>query len=900
MLGLTLREEFLGTRHHGTAIELANEKNTGATQIHAADLLNLTYPTTDVISAIEATGLEYGQPITIIGERGQGKSHLLSVLHHALTSPDVTSEWLRNWGERLDKQSLRDIKLRPKMFVISESVHRQNYKFLWDILFERHPHGERVLGRWESMDGKRTDIPGNHLLLDMFSHTPTALILDEFQTWFEGLTNTAEHPYRSWAFNFIQILSEIAKEHPDKLLLIVSVRSGDTESYRQLHRVNPRRIDFKGPNAQKDRLHLLLHRLFENRMIIPEEQIEAVVGVHANEHLRLFSVPASEHQRVRRTYVESWPFAPHLMTLLEDQVLLSTHAQGTRDIIRILADVFKCRIASLAGTLSCASVITAADFRIDDEKCGIAALLDAVSNEHHANLRAIAQRNLDCARGALKDPSSQAPHLAEIMSSLWVRSLAVNNAGADKLELQRDITRYEPHDDNAFLFELGLITENSFNVHKQGPRFVFREEENPHAKLLAYAKNDKLFADGRDKARLLRLVRFIIGGSEAIAKKFHIIVLGPDWTTNPWQFVPEEDLFPKWDHRIRYVIVPAPTERQPSELLGPWLKEHLQKKRNTLRFVLPPKGTQNIYTDEDVIQHARAIQLADEWKATERVYKDLQKKHEEDLTKLLEKRFNTIAILLRWDYQNPGKSKFRSTSRSFTITETPVVLDDFIRNNWNPPEEYETFVVRAAKDRRTMGYAMQQLQEPRPPENDCITWLGEEQMTLRMLKICAEGSIAISAYGKCHLQKKKDEDENTALARMKKVIEPEDNPGRWKMLNESTLTLPLDEGIIGPDTDPDPPSSTPPKPPPPTKLVPRISTNAKSPLNLLGQMEGWGIAANTEVQSVVIKVQKLRGEQLIELVKRLPDGATYELSVNTVELLTDEEKAEAAKTEADK
>jgi hypothetical protein len=33
MLGLTLRKEFQGKRLKGTAIELANEKNTGATQI---------------------------------------------------------------------------------------------------------------------------------------------------------------------------------------------------------------------------------------------------------------------------------------------------------------------------------------------------------------------------------------------------------------------------------------------------------------------------------------------------------------------------------------------------------------------------------------------------------------------------------------------------------------------------------------------------------------------------------------------------------------------------------------------------------------------------------------------------------------------------------------------------
>ena len=44
MLGLTLREEFRGKRLKGTAIELSNDTNTGATQIAAKEFLEITYP----------------------------------------------------------------------------------------------------------------------------------------------------------------------------------------------------------------------------------------------------------------------------------------------------------------------------------------------------------------------------------------------------------------------------------------------------------------------------------------------------------------------------------------------------------------------------------------------------------------------------------------------------------------------------------------------------------------------------------------------------------------------------------------------------------------------------------------------------------------------------------------
>ena len=46
MLGLTLREEFRGKRLKGTAIELSNDQNTGATQIAAKQFLEITYPRT--------------------------------------------------------------------------------------------------------------------------------------------------------------------------------------------------------------------------------------------------------------------------------------------------------------------------------------------------------------------------------------------------------------------------------------------------------------------------------------------------------------------------------------------------------------------------------------------------------------------------------------------------------------------------------------------------------------------------------------------------------------------------------------------------------------------------------------------------------------------------------------
>ncbi|MDR0211908.1 MAG: hypothetical protein LBJ33_22460 [Pseudomonas putida] len=81
MLGLTLREEFRGKRLESTAIELSNDQNTGATQI-AKQLLEITYPTHDLLKGIEAIGPNQGCPVAVIGERGLGNAASRSVSIH--------------------------------------------------------------------------------------------------------------------------------------------------------------------------------------------------------------------------------------------------------------------------------------------------------------------------------------------------------------------------------------------------------------------------------------------------------------------------------------------------------------------------------------------------------------------------------------------------------------------------------------------------------------------------------------------------------------------------------------------------------------------------------------------------------------------------------------------------
>ena len=332
--------------------------------------------------------------------------------------------------------------------------------------------------------------------------------------------------------------------------------------------------------------------------------------MHITEHLRLAEVPPAEHERVRRGFSESWPFAPHLLQLLEDQVLVATSAQETRDLIKILADLYKRHTKGQP-------LITAADFRLDDDRSGIASLIDSVANQHHQDLREKALRNMEAVQDAVHD-ATLVPHLPELVSALWVRSLAVGNlAGATASTLHVDITRESAIDDNSFQDELSLIVENSFNIHQQGDRLVFKDEENPQARLMASARNDRLFGTGtamheQDLDQLAKETRYVIG--DTTAQQYRIVVLGRHWLSNPWDELDESERPERWtDQRIPLIVLPECPDKL-SERLGAWLKDNLQKKRNTVRFLIPHDGANNAYYDRDLVVLARAVCLAEAWK----------------------------------------------------------------------------------------------------------------------------------------------------------------------------------------------------------------------------------------------------------------------------------------------
>lgn len=907
MLGLQLRDEFKGARLRGTTIDFTNDAKTGALDMAAQEFLRITYPSVDLIKTIKAAAPGSNRAVVLIGDKGQGKSHLMAALCHLLRDPEAGEAWLKDWSDKLGRPELAQLGLHSARHVIAEPLHDRRFAYLWDLLFARHPNGEYARGVWA---GQKTEVPGKDILVAMFKNKPCALLLDEFQTWFDGLSD-AQEPRQVWAFNFIQLLSEIAENNPELLTLVVSVREGSSNAAQQLFRVNPVRVDFKGEQAQHDRRRLLLYRIFENRINISEAQIVPLIEPHLSEFVRLGQRPASEVDKHRARFVEAWPFSPELLQLLDDEVIFAIKAQGTRDLVRILVELFK----TAGDTIP---VITPADFELSgDDRGSAAALIDNVGIDHHKQLRDRALRNLTAVQEALGGDLTGVPHLREILTSLWLRSLSLDNqrVGADPETLQIDVTRGARLDDNAFQAELASIESNSYNIHKIGSRLVFKLEENARTRLMAHARNDKLFQNGEDVDFLASEIRHAIGGDAQISGMYRTIVLKREWNNSPWDEV-EESLRPNvWDNKIPLIVLPA----YPAELnavLGAWLKKFLGSNRNTVRFLLPKKGSDGasaIYQDKELILAARAASLAKGWAKDEPAYKMLSTEFLGALKTRIAERFDRFAILSVWNHEDSSKCVFSVEPHGTKGDKIPTAIQEKIKQNLFVDEDFDELVVSFAEKNMSMAKLLAELREPRGGGLDCIPWLGEAEAKDSVLAVCAAGQITIHARGLNSLQVVPGEPSDVALRRMKR-----DFNVTGKQLEDTTLSKPgsapsssgqtpivLPVGGIGglPGIAPVPgapgapaPGDAPPQnpfgdPPPAgggagthTPITTKLESAPTSGLNLLSRVvDTWHVGPATTVRNVSIKVEKLTGAQLQQLIRNLPDGLSYGLDADKEE-----------------
>ncbi len=928
MLGLKLRDEFLGAHMPGTAISLRTSDAQGAAQKAPEQMLTITYPTADVQTALKAISVKRsGRPIVLIGDRGRGKSHIMAVMHHAIQSPEIVESWLHGWGEKLESNEMKSLKIVKGFVPISEPVHNHEYTLLWELLFDRHPKGEYYRGKFEQM---AQSYPPRTLLEKMFKDQPTCLILDEFQTWYTGLPEkdpkTGYH-LRQWAYNFMQNLSEIAKDRPEILIFVISVLNNQNDAFQQIHRQQPLLVDFRGPTAKQDRQRLLLHRLFINRDNIPDNDICNLAGIYADERFRILHADKSEAEksRIRQEVFDCWPFSPELLELLENHILFSEAAQETRDLIRILAQVYRSRGENVP-------LITPGDFFVDDDSDEVQSLVDSIAVQAgQEKLRLVAQQNL----ASVRDAGITSDNARELFSAIWIRSMSPGrNVGGTPAELHLDITRQNPVDDNAFQAEITLLIENSVNIHGDeipGGPLWFSLHENPRSKVRACAKNDKLWQaggmasagqityPGKDIEHLRYTLRHLLV-SEIHQPASRVIILGPNWNHDPWSEVDEAYKPQKWDRPI-LLVIPEQIEGGSSGIyacLGSWLAKHIQTRRNTVRFLLLVHNVQSLYTDRDLIYSARCSFLcsASGW-GTDATYRSLYQDFNRPLRQALKTRFNRFAILQEWDYQQPQNCKFDIEKISAQETKIPANVEEKILTNLFDQTEFKKFVLQRAKDADFMSSLIDDLVDPPPPDTGkTIPFLGETKTYEFILDIAAKGHIVLNVSGTWIGRRTQDTSDDEALRYIRSKAFRTGQEMRQIQLGlpgavgGGTITAPsapanplLTTPSAGnPETPSYPPTGIPtgdvtineggsqagdtttgpsPVPPvPPSMPQTKRAEEPASGINLSGCFESWGISSDKTIDAAKIEFSGLSAQQIKQILQRIPSSfkATMEIT----------------------
>jgi len=915
MLGLKLRDEFLGATMPGTVIELRNSDNQGAVQKDPQQILSITYPTTDVQAALAAVseGRE-ALPVVLVGGKGRGKSHIMAVMHHAVASPNAVEPWMKEWGHKLSRPKLQNASPVKGYLPISEPLHNHEYQYLWDLIFERHPKGQYYRGQFENMGQL---LPPRSLLEKMFSEHPTCLILDEFQTWYNGLPETDPKTglkTRSNAFNFIQILSELAVARPDILILVISVLDINNEAYQQIHRQGPLLINFHGANVKQDRRNLLLHRLFENRPQISSKELESLVAPYAAERFRLLFPGQSEHEQagVLNEVVEGWPFSPELIDLLENHILMHSAAQNTRDLIRILAQAYKSR-----GSAS--PVLTPADFFVDGDQAAARVLVEAVaSTQTQEKLIEIALNNLK----ALREAKAEVTHDREMISAIWMYSLVLgSNPGVAPPRLQLAITRDKPIDDNMFQTDLLHLEDSGFNIHKDDAGLLrFDLEENPRSKVMALAKNENFWDasaptspgqptyPGQDIEHIRKTLKaMFVPEIQAPAAK--IIVLGRNWRDNPWTEVDEADQPAKWDRQVLLVIPEkfSADKVSISKTLGFWLKNKVTKRRNTIRFLLSAVEAENLFLDQRLIFFARCCFLCSKfaWGRHDKKYSAQAPLFDRELRKALQARFNRFAILRKWNYEQPQECVFDVETLTRQGAEIPSELEEKLAKEMFDPTEFRRMVLSYAESMKYFGDLLDELSEPPAPgSGEALPFLGGNVLYEHLLRLSARGDIVLNINGAWLGREQQDASEDAAYKRIrvKAFHSPPENrqvllglPGH---VGGGAVAAPPPPFSPQPSppygaTTPSPPKTPPEIPPgggpvgpglpPPPAFQARQFWRTEIPLsglNLIGRFEKLGLDAAQNIDMARLEFDGLNVQQIKNILLAIPPAFKAKLELD--------------------
>ena len=131
---------------------------------------------------------------------------------------------------------------------------------------------------------------------------------------------------------------------------------------------------------------------------------------------------------------------------------------------------------------------------------------------------------------------------------------------------------------------------------------------------------------------------------------------------------------------------------------------------------------------------------------------------------------------------NPTECRFLVEKHNATGDKIPKAIDVKIENELFIAEDFDDAALAHAMSGSSLAKLIGELQEPSINGKHCIAWLGEVKVKEKILRLCAEGKLAINIRGLELLQAQPGETADAAWMRIRGKL------GSGKELEQTILS----------------------------------------------------------------------------------------------------------------
>lgn len=323
---LTPRDEVIDGQFQGVLQAHKVGSDQDRLENDADRLLSMTYPSNALQTAFDHVdnklqGRDNQGGLTLSGPYGAGKSHGLLVLYHLFNRPTVAQKWIEEWDVSLN--------LPESSKATIHSTSETDADLIWEPIFED-------LGREDILDDIKR-YPTTEHLEQLTEEEPVAIFFDEIETWWESFDKSENEELLERNEFFLQHLFEVANDPQEDLFAFATLLDKSQDIKRIVNRTNPYAVDM---NDTGDREQIILHRLFETRQDdVDEKAVRDIVSEYVDHYN--YPIEIDEPKRYENRMVETYPFHPELLDLLDDVYDAGRERQSVRGVMNVLADTVR-------------------------------------------------------------------------------------------------------------------------------------------------------------------------------------------------------------------------------------------------------------------------------------------------------------------------------------------------------------------------------------------------------------------------------------------------------------------------------------------------------------------------------------------------------------------------------